>query len=43
MIYLPASCAEAGIVKADAVLTRAAQVEEEAVDKFPDDRYPSML
>lgn len=30
-------------MKADTVLTRATQAKKEAVNEFPDDRYPSML
>lgn len=35
--FLPADCAKAGVIKADAVLIGAAQVKEKAVNEFPDD------
>lgn len=41
--YSPASSAKAGIVKTDAMLTRATEVQKETVNKFPYGRYPSML
>lgn len=42
-VYLPASCAIAGIMKTDTMLTGAAEVDEEAVNKITYSRYPSLI
>jgi len=43
MNHLLASCAKAGIVEADSMLTGATQVNKKAVNKFPDDGYPRRI
>lgn len=42
-VYLPASCAIAGVMKTDAMLTRATEASKETVNKIPYSRYPSMI
>lgn len=42
-VYLPASCAIAGIMETDTMFTGATEVNKETMHKFPYSRYPSMI
>lgn len=42
-VYLPASCAIAGVIKTDTMFARATEVSKETVNNIPYSRYPSMI
>lgn len=42
-VYLPASCAIAGVMETDTMFARATEVSKETVNKIPYSRYPSVI